>query len=113
MTKDHLVQALHEHFDADNDGFLKFEELAALQLATSGETLTPDMYIAVCRTLECQPGTGISLTALRLTYASDGTNASDDYTRVFGKAASSVKSKEQHTDDIYEVGDDGVDISTS
>lgn len=115
MTQDHLVQALHEHFDRDRDGYLNFGELAALQLATSGESLTADQYVMVCRTLDCSPGVGISLTALRLTYASDGTNAADDYTKVFGREAGSVRSKEQHTDDIYEVdvnGGEGVDISS-
>lgn len=74
MSKDHLVQALFEHFDQDKDGFLQFQELAALQLATAGESMTEEQYIMVCRTLQCQPGQGISLTALRLTYASHGTN---------------------------------------
>ena len=112
MSQDHLVQALHEHFDADRDGFLNFAELAALQVATSGETLSADNYVMVCRTLQCLPQQGISLTALRLTYASDGTDAQDDYTKVFGKSAQDVKSKNDHTDDIYEVGADGVDISS-
>jgi hypothetical protein len=111
MTKDHLVQALHEHFDYDKDGFLNYREISALQEATSGEKMTEDMYVMVCRTLNCQPQEGIHLTALRLTYAAEGTNAEDDYTKVFGKSAKEVKSKEDHHDDIYEVGEDGVDIS--
>ncbi|CAB9505091.1 expressed unknown protein [Seminavis robusta] len=112
MTKDHLVQALHEHFDKDKDGFLNFKEIGALQEATSGDAMTENQYVMVCRTLQCQPGQGISLTALRLTYAAEGTSAEEDYTKVFGKSAKEVKSKEQHTDDIYEVGDGGVDISS-
>jgi hypothetical protein len=111
MTKDHLVEALFQHFDADKDGFLNFAELKALQVATSGETMTEDQYVMVCRTLQCLPAQGISLTALRLTYAAEGTNVEEDYTRVFGKEASQVRSEKDHKDEIYEVGEDGVDIS--
>jgi hypothetical protein len=110
LTKDHLVQALHEHFDRDKDGFLKYPEISALQQATSGETMTENQYVIVCRTLQCHPGEGISLTALRLTYAAEGTNVAEDYAIVFDK--SPVTSKEEHTDDIYEVGEGGVDISS-
>ena len=114
MSQDHLVQALHDHFDHDKDGYLNYEELAALQLATSGEILTSDQYVMVCQTLECHPRHGISITALRLTYASDGTNVMDDYTAVFWKEAHKVVSEKHHHDDIYEVDDNGngVDISS-
>jgi hypothetical protein len=112
LTKDHLVQALHEHFDSDKDGFLNFKEIGALQEATSGESMSVDQYVIVCRTLQCHPGQGISLTALRLTYAAEGTNVADDYAKVFGKASEEVKSKDDHNDDIYEVGEGGVDISS-
>eukprot|EP00540_Astrosyne_radiata_P002453 CAMPEP_0116826510 /NCGR_PEP_ID=MMETSP0418-20121206/2567_1 /TAXON_ID=1158023 /ORGANISM="Astrosyne radiata, Strain 13vi08-1A" /LENGTH=106 /DNA_ID=CAMNT_0004455149 /DNA_START=109 /DNA_END=429 /DNA_ORIENTATION=+ len=68
------VRAIHEHFDKDEDGYLKFEELAALQRVTSGTTLEGDQYVMACRALECHPNKGISIEALRLTYASEGTN---------------------------------------
>jgi len=112
MTKDHLVQALHSHFDYDKDGYLNFEEIGALQLATSGESMTENQYVVVCRTLLCDPRQGISLVALRLTYAAEGTDLEDDYTKVFGTSAKDVKSERDHKDDIYEVGGDGVDISS-
>lgn len=112
MTKDHLVEALHQHFDQDKDGFLNFREIGALQEATSGEPMSEEMYVMVCRTLQCTPHQGINLTALRLTYAAEGANASEDYEKVFGKNPKEVKSKEEHEDDIYEVGADGVDISS-
>jgi hypothetical protein len=112
LTKDHLVQALHEHFDIDKDGFLNFKEISALQEATSGDSMSENQYVMVCRTLLCHPGEGISLTALRLTYAAEGTNVNEDYAKVFGKSSDEVKSKEEHTDDIYEVSEGGVDISS-
>ena len=68
------VKAIHEHFDIDADGYLNFEELAALQKVTEGVRLTEENYIMACRALECSPAKGISVQALKLTYASDGTN---------------------------------------
>lgn len=69
------VRAIHEHFDRDQDGYLNYQELSDLQQATSGSPLADgDQYVMICRTLECKPNQGISVEALRLTYASDGTN---------------------------------------
>jgi Ca2+-binding EF-hand superfamily protein len=70
------VRSLHEHFDKDEDGHLNFEELAALQKATEGVILSEEMYVMVCRTLDCKPNKGISIDALRLTYASEGADIS-------------------------------------
>jgi hypothetical protein len=66
------TRCLHEHFDKDGDGHLKLTELAALQKATEGVILTEEMYLMACRALDCHPSNGISLDALKLTYASDG-----------------------------------------
>jgi len=68
------VRALLEHFDSDQDGYLSFPELGALQKATSGELLTEEMYIMACRALDCIPQKGISLDALKLTYAAEGSD---------------------------------------
>jgi hypothetical protein len=68
------VRGLHEHFDLNKDGFLNFEELRSLQLMTSGEDMKPEHYEMACRALDCHPSKGLSLDALRLTYAADGTN---------------------------------------
>jgi hypothetical protein len=68
------VRCLHEHFDKDGDGHLCFSELAALQKATEGVILSEEMYVMTCRALDCHPRNGISLGALKLTYASDGAN---------------------------------------
>jgi len=110
------VRQLHEHFDADGDGYLSFEEIRSLQLLTSGADMPPDQYVMVCRALGCHPTKGISLEALRLTYASEGTDIDEDYRKVFpkGKKAkdeskSSVKNEDE--DDVIEVGEGGVDIS--
>jgi hypothetical protein len=46
--------------------------VAALQKATEGVILKEEMYLMACRALDCHPSNGISLDALKLTYASDG-----------------------------------------
>lgn len=69
-----LVKELHEHFDEDKDGFLSFPELAKLQLVTSGVEMTLDQYVLACKTLECHPKLGLTLKALRWTYAAEGSN---------------------------------------
>ena len=74
------VLAIHEHFDTDKDGYLHFEELSKLQVATSGTGLDGDQYVMVCRALECRPNKGIPVEALRLTYAADGTNVGTSLT---------------------------------
>jgi hypothetical protein len=68
------VRALFEHFDTDQDEHLMFPELGALQKATSGELLTEEMYVMACRSLDCTPQKGISLDALKLTYAAEGSD---------------------------------------
>ena len=68
------VRCLHEHFDKDEDGHLCFSELAALQKATEGVILSEEMYLMACRTLTCDTGKGLTLGALKVTYASDGAN---------------------------------------
>lgn len=68
------VRAIFEHFDTDQDQHLKFAELAALQKATSGTMLTEEMYVMACRALDCTPHKGISLDALKLTYAAEGSD---------------------------------------
>ena len=71
--KDKVV-AIHEHFDKDGDGYLNYEELRSLQLCTSGNDLDSSVYAMICSALGCQPHKGISIDALRLTYASEGTD---------------------------------------
>mmetsp|Transcript_12334 Transcript_12334/g.14873 ORF Transcript_12334/g.14873 Transcript_12334/m.14873 type:complete len:132 (-) Transcript_12334:27-422(-) len=108
------VAAIHEYFDKDKDGHLNFEELRSLQLLTSGDDMDKEQFVAVCRVLDCHPSRGISLNALKLTYAADGANIAKDYDTVFpeSSSATSNKTKEKTADDdVIEVGDGGVDIS--
>ena len=70
------VRKLHEYFDIDQDGYLNFHELAALQKSTEGVILTEEMYVMACKALDCTPNNGISLGALKLTYASEGADIS-------------------------------------
>mmetsp|Transcript_147 Transcript_147/g.242 ORF Transcript_147/g.242 Transcript_147/m.242 type:complete len:151 (-) Transcript_147:39-491(-) len=113
------VAAIHEYFDKDKDGFLSFQELRSLQLLTSGDDMDENQFVAVCRVLDCHPTKGISLDALKLTYAADGSNIDKDYATVFPESSSTASSKTKDTteekssddDDIIEVGEGGVDIS--
>lgn len=68
------VQAIHEHFDKNKDGFLNYEELSSLQLCTSGQVLDSTIYGYLCKELGCLPHQGLSLDGLKLTYASEGTS---------------------------------------
>jgi hypothetical protein len=123
------VKILFENFDIDQDDRLNYNELSSLQRATSPEeeSLTKKMYLMVCTSLACHPDQGISLEALKFTYASDGADIDIDYDKVFNntntntnensKKKSSKKKKNKKDDDndedkIYEVGTNGVDISS-
>ncbi|KAL3931069.1 MAG: hypothetical protein SGBAC_011474 [Bacillariaceae sp.] len=104
------VRSLHEHFDANEDGHLNFPELAALQKATEGSTMTEDMYVMACKALDCKdPHLGISIDALRLTYASEGADINKDYYKVFPDRRPKKKPKDK--DHVYETDGGGFDIS--
>jgi hypothetical protein len=106
------VNAIHEHFDRDEDGCLNFQELAALQYRTSGNELDSDQYVMVCKALGCHPNKGLSVPTLRLTYAADGTDLEKDYNIVFPERKKEHKKKKDNGgEQVYEVGADGFDIS--
>lgn len=138
-----LVKELFEYFDKDKNGFLSFVEVATLQQVTSGVKMTTDQYALACKTLECHPKMGLSLKALRWTYAAEGSNVGEltvmqksifvgriskhvltrlcvarfpiliteeDYEKVFGKPPPKKQSKK---DRIYEVTEEGFDVSPS
>jgi len=84
------VKILFEHFDNDTDGRLKYDELAALQTATAddgynSDRLSKEMYVMACQSLNCHPDEGLSLEALKFTYAADGSDIDADYDKVFDK----------------------------
>lgn len=111
------VRALLERFDVDKDDHLKFPELAALQRATAETVLTEEMYVMACRALDCHPSTGISLGALKLTYAAPGSDLDADYDKVFSldqkqPPTFATPDNAKTTDTVYEIGADGaIDIS--
>jgi hypothetical protein len=111
------VQVLFEYFDKDVDGYLNYAELRKLQSATSGVVLSEEMYIMACKALNCHPSQGLSLDALKFTYASDGADIETDCNKVFGTKDETSTTKEdgkkKNIDDdiIYEAGTDGFDIS--
>jgi|AntAceMinimDraft_5_1070358.scaffolds.fasta_scaffold22545_1 Ca2+-binding EF-hand superfamily protein len=76
---------IFEYFDQDNDGALKFKELAALQLATAGTVLAPQHWQAVCAAFDIKASEGITLNHLRLTYKTPGASVDADYLKVFPK----------------------------
>ena len=88
------VMALHYRFDADRDGYLSYNELQNLQQTTSGAAMSVHEYTMICHALQCEPRHGISLDALRVTYASaqgEGgeANLDMDYDNVFGRGGAS------------------------
>mmetsp|Transcript_40336 Transcript_40336/g.45010 ORF Transcript_40336/g.45010 Transcript_40336/m.45010 type:complete len:208 (+) Transcript_40336:10-633(+) len=121
------VKILFEKFDVDDDGYLNYEELAALQQATGSDDddnteLSKKMYVMVCQSLNCHPDTGLSLGGLKFTYASEGADIDIDYDKVFNKKEKKKKKRRKkkkkpeekdadEDDKIYEVGVNGVDIS--
>lgn len=107
------VGAIHEHFDRDKDGYLNFKELGDLQIRTSDNDLDENQYVMVCKALGCHPNKGVSVETLRLTYAAEGTDVEEDYYKVFPERKKKSKpKKEKSEDEVYEVGIDGVDISS-
>jgi Ca2+-binding EF-hand superfamily protein len=74
---------IFKHFDQDNDDVLKFEELAALQLATAGTVLTRKHWKAVCMAFEVSDSEGITLEHLQLTYKTPGASVDADYLKIF------------------------------
>lgn len=141
------VRILFEHFDVDGDGRLRYNELAALQVATNSSSnnsddddgdnpmLSKEMYVMACQSLNCHPDQGLSLESLKFTYAADGADIDADYEKVFdeegrprkvvvllpttssSKATNNNKKKEDDNNNdngekIYEVGANGVDISS-
>eukprot|EP00816_Leptocylindrus_hargravesii_P007712 CAMPEP_0196817926 /NCGR_PEP_ID=MMETSP1362-20130617/63319_1 /TAXON_ID=163516 /ORGANISM="Leptocylindrus danicus, Strain CCMP1856" /LENGTH=119 /DNA_ID=CAMNT_0042195823 /DNA_START=132 /DNA_END=488 /DNA_ORIENTATION=+ len=78
------VRLIFEEFDKDNDKFLNYFELRALQYATSQTELTPDQYKMACEALGCSPAEGVDVESLRLTYASGGgSDIHKDFDTVF------------------------------
>ena len=69
-------------------------------------------YLMACRSIGCDPQQGISLDGLRLVYAAEGSNVEDDYSKVFPAKGEAKASDDKEEDDVLEVGEDGVDIST-
>ncbi|KAG7340803.1 Grap2 and cyclin-D-interacting-domain containing protein [Nitzschia inconspicua] len=114
------VKLLFDHFDLDRDGFLQYDELRALQAATDEVVLSEDMYVMACKALNCHPKQGISLEALKFTYASEGADIDKDYAKVFEKkmeettsttADGNEEEEQEDQDVVYEIGAGGVDIS--
>ena len=109
------VALLHAHFDRDGDGHLNHAELRGLQLLTSGSDMDAGQYVMVCRSLACDPSKGISVDALKVVYASEGASVEEDYMKVLGKGKKETNASERpegSDDDVLEVGEDGVDISS-
>mmetsp|Transcript_7739 Transcript_7739/g.16566 ORF Transcript_7739/g.16566 Transcript_7739/m.16566 type:complete len:134 (+) Transcript_7739:288-689(+) len=113
--RDKLVQ-LFERFDRDKDNYLNYPELKSLQYQTSGADMTIEQYKHVCIMLDCHPDRGVSVEALRLTYKAEGTDLDGDYEKVFGKDTEKKvlkkEAKKEVQDEVLEVGEDGVDISS-
>mmetsp|Transcript_12965 Transcript_12965/g.38090 ORF Transcript_12965/g.38090 Transcript_12965/m.38090 type:complete len:147 (-) Transcript_12965:626-1066(-) len=113
------AKLIFDHFDRDKDERLNYEELRLLQLITSGADMTPENYEMACRALQCEPRKGVTLGAMKITYAAGGTDVDADYEKVFAKTKKASKSKspakakpEDEDDDVIEVGEGGVDISS-
>ncbi|KAL7453159.1 hypothetical protein ACHAXS_000294 [Conticribra weissflogii] len=113
--RDKLVH-LFERFDHDKDKYLNYPELKSLQYQTSGADMTIEQYKHVCTMLDCHPDRGVSMEALRLTYKAEGTDLDGDYEKVFGKDIAKIglkkEAQKKEEEEILEVGEDGVDISS-
>ncbi len=78
--------------------------------------MTIEQYKHVCTMLDCHPDRGVSMEALRLTYKAEGTDLDGDYEKVFGKDTAKIvlkkEAQKKEEEEILEVGEDGVDISS-
>ncbi len=95
------LRAIFEHFDAKSkDGILDYDELAALQLATSGNKLTRDMFAQVCHAFRNQNEPkviGLTLEHIKLTYATRHAELEKDYEKVFGVTAANKQAPKSLT----------------
>mmetsp|Transcript_8750 Transcript_8750/g.10274 ORF Transcript_8750/g.10274 Transcript_8750/m.10274 type:complete len:458 (-) Transcript_8750:90-1463(-) len=83
------LKLLFEQFDLDQDGYLNYDESAALQKATGDDNHAPPLsmetYVMVCQSLNCIPDTGLSVGRLKCVYASESADIDVDYDKVFKK----------------------------
>ena len=91
-SSDEKLRAIFHHFDDNHDGYLSYQELRRLQLQTSGDDLDGPTFCALCEEFKCQPQRGLTLAALRATYADgDGIDGGgegsvsieEDYDKIF------------------------------
>jgi hypothetical protein len=114
------VSAIHSHFDRDKDGHLNYSELRSLQLVTSGADMTTEQYKQVCVALNCHVDRGLCLNSLKFTYAAEGADVDEDFRKVFPPDDTVKTTKDRKTtektkkddDDIIEVGEGCVDVSS-
>jgi len=66
-------------------------------------------YVLVCKSIGCNPSDGLDIDHLRLVYASEGADIDEDYLTVFSKKK---ETSSKDDDNVLEVGEDGVDISS-
>jgi len=75
--------AIFDRFDADGDGYLNFDELRALGLATGGELPHP-AFVAICEELGAAPHRGVTKSLLLTMYTDAGLgDAHRDYNLIF------------------------------
>ena len=76
------VAKIFELFDQDRDGYLSFDELNALQIATSGNILPRQAWGAVITAFSCT-AQGPTVDHLRLTYKTQQADLNSDYQKCF------------------------------
>ena len=91
-SADEKLRAIFHHFDDNHDGYLSYQELRRLQLQTSGDDLDGPTFCALCEEFKCRSQRGLTLAALRATYADgDGIDGGgegsvsieEDYDKIF------------------------------
>lgn len=70
-------------------------------------------YVLVCKSIGCNPSDGLDIDHLRLVYASEGADIDEDYLTVFSRKKETSSKDKDDDNVVLEVGEDGVDISSS
>lgn len=76
--------AIFDRFDVDKDGYMNYEELRALGLATGGD-LPEVAYVALCEEIGANPAKGVTKALLLTMYTDAGLgDAHRDHNMLFG-----------------------------
>eukprot|EP01060_Flectonema_neradi_P036643 TRINITY_DN7116_c0_g1_i1.p1 TRINITY_DN7116_c0_g1~~TRINITY_DN7116_c0_g1_i1.p1 ORF type:complete len:687 (+),score=94.28 TRINITY_DN7116_c0_g1_i1:611-2671(+) len=107
--EEYLIEELFSYIDSDSDGYWCYSEALEWGKRAKGSTMSKDDWRTLCRTLGQHPDMGLTLEAIKRSYAATGT-ARAHYDLVFGSdyikessaAAATAEEEEEEEEDQIE-----------